>query len=311
MAETWASASLTARAYARLMTYSIVARDPATGNLGVAVQTCLMGVGAVCPWARAGVGAVATQSIVLPDYGPRMLERLARGEAVASALAELRSKDALADQRQVGVVGADGSASAFTGADTIPWAGDVQAEGLSCQANMMASPGVPEAMRDAFAQADGALHRRLFVALLAGESAGGDFRGSQSAAVIVVSGELDPEPWKGVLVNLRVDDHAAPLDELARLLDMHDAYQLLEFAERVYKDGDVDEARRAIDQATALAPHDQNILFTHAVLRLHESDPAPLRSLIARRPGTRGLLDWCLAHDEFRFDAAALEQLIE
>jgi uncharacterized Ntn-hydrolase superfamily protein len=299
------------RAYARAMTYSIVARDSTTGNLGVAVQTCLMGVGAICPWARAGVGAVATQSIVLPDYGPRMLERLARGEEVASALEELRSRDVLADQRQVGVVGADGSVTAFTGADTIPWAGDVQGDGFSCQANMMAAPGVPEAMRDAFAKAEGALHRRLFIALVAGERAGGDFRGTQSAAVIVVSGELDPEPWKGVLVNLRIDDHAAPLDELARLLDLHDAYQLLELAERVYKEGDIDGARRAVGRATALAPHDQNILFTHAVLRLHDGDPAPLRSLIARRPGTRGLLDWCVAHDEVRLDAAALGQLTE
>lgn len=293
------------------MTYSIVARDPATGNLGVAVQTCLMGVGAICPWARAGVGAVATQSIVLPDYGPRMLERLVRDEEVASALEELRSRDVLADQRQVGVVGADGSVTAFTGADTIPWAGDVQGDGFSCQANMMAAPGVPEAMRDAFAKAEGELHRRLFVALVAGERAGGDFRGTQSAALIVVSGELDPEPWKGVLVNLRIDDHAAPLDELARLLDLHDAYQLLELAERVYKEGDIAGARRAVGRAIALAPQDQNILFTHAVLRLHEGDSAPLRSLIARRPGTRGLLDWCVAHDEVRLDAAALGQLTE
>ena len=174
-----------------------------------------------------------------------VLERLARGEAVASALEGLRSEDALAEQRQVGVVGVDGSVAAFTGDDTIPWAGDVQGDGFGCQANMMAAPGVPEAMRDAYAEAGGPFHRQLLAALVAAERAGGDFRGGQSAALIVVPGELDPEPWKGVLVNLRIDDHAAPVDELARLLDVHDAYQLLELAERDYKSGDRYRRRHA------------------------------------------------------------------
>ena len=145
------------------MTYSIVARDD-DGRLGVGVQTCVMGVGAICPWARAGVGAVATQSISLPGYGPRLLDRLADGEGPQHALDELASQDELREQRQVAVVAADGAVAAFTGDTTIPHAGDVQGEGFSCQANMMASPGVPEAMRDAFVSARGPLQRRMLAA---------------------------------------------------------------------------------------------------------------------------------------------------
>jgi uncharacterized Ntn-hydrolase superfamily protein len=187
------------------VTYSIVARDD-EGRLGVGVQTCVMGVGAVCSWARAGVGAVATQAFSERGYGPRLLDRLASGETPGQALQALRAEDERREQRQVAVVAADGSVAAFTGIDTIPAAGDVQADGVSCQANMMAGEGVPEAMRQAYLASTGTLERRILAALDAAEAIGGDFRGRQSAALLVVEPTPADEPWQGVATDLRVDD---------------------------------------------------------------------------------------------------------
>jgi uncharacterized Ntn-hydrolase superfamily protein len=195
------------------MTYSIVARD-GDGRMGVAVQTCVMGVGAICPWGRAGVGVVATQAFSLAGYGPRLLDRLAAGESPAAALGVLAAADERRDQRQVAVLASDGATAAFTGSDTIPFAGDVQGDGFSCQANMMAAPGVPEAMRDAFVASDGPLRRRLLAALRA-EAAG--FRGRQSAALLVVEADVRDESW-GVAVDVRVggDRAARPAGTPAR-----------------------------------------------------------------------------------------------
>ena len=279
------------------MTYSIVARDD-DGRLGVGVQTCVMGVGAVCSWARAGVGAVATQAFSERGYGPRLLDRLASGESPGQALQALRAEDDRREQRQVAVVAADGSVAAFTGTETIPEAGDVQAEGVSCQANMMARPGVPEAMHGAYLGATGTLERRILAALEAAEAAGGDFRGRQSAALLVVNAEPADEPWQGVATDLRVDDDAAPLAALRRLVDVAEAYRLMGSGTDAAKRGDVEQAVRSAAQARELAPHDQNVLAFDAILRAHGGDLELLQRLIADHPGTIHLVDWLQGHGE-------------
>src|SRR3954471_17314870 len=204
-------------------TYSIVARDPETGELGGAVQSHWFSVGSLCVWARPGIGAVATQSVVEPAYGPNALDRLADGIRAPQALGELLAADPLAAVRQVAVVDAHGGLSAHTGQDCIPHAGHVTGEHHSAQANMMARETVPQAMSEAFANATGPLSERLFSALEAAEGEGGDVRGRQSAALVVVGPE--GEPWRRN-VDLRVEDHAEPLSELRRLLTLQRAYDL-------------------------------------------------------------------------------------
>lgn len=194
------------------MTYSIVARDPQTGELGVAVQTHQPSVGALCPFAEAGVGAVATQSIVEPRYGPRGLEAMHGGESPSEALGRLLGEDDGRELRQVAFVDVQGRVAAHTGSRCIAYAGHVLGEGFSCQANMMRNEGVPEAMAAAFTSAEGALAHRLLAALDAAEAAGGDIRGMQSAALIVVG--------EGSRLDRRVDDHDEPLRELRRLVDL-------------------------------------------------------------------------------------------
>jgi uncharacterized Ntn-hydrolase superfamily protein len=184
------------------MTYSIVARDPVTGDLGVAVQTAHLAVGGVVPWARPGVGAVATQASTELAYGPRCLDALAAGCDAAEALARAQAVDPMVALRQVGVVGADGSAASATGASCIDHAGHLVKDGFAVQANMMRNPEVWPAMATAFEESSGSLARRLLTALVAAEAAGGDARGRISAALLVVSGDAAP-PGEGPVVDLR------------------------------------------------------------------------------------------------------------
>jgi uncharacterized Ntn-hydrolase superfamily protein len=197
-------------------TYSIVALDPSTGELGVAVQSHWFSVGSLCAWARPGIGAAATQSVVEPAYGPRALDLIADGASAGDALAQLIAVDPLGAVRQVGVVDANGDVAAHTGPECIPCAGAAGGAHWSCQANMMARETVPGAMSAAFERSGGDLAERLMVALEAAEGEGGDVRGRQSAAIIVVAAE--GEPWQ-MRVQLRVEDHAEPLAELRRLYE--------------------------------------------------------------------------------------------
>lgn len=197
------------------MTYSILGRDERSGELGVAVQSRAFGVG-MCAWARAGVGAVATQSFTERGYGPRGLERLAAGESPADALAQLLEADEERDFRQVAFLAADGRTAAHTGAACIPECGHTDRAGVSAQGNMLASPAVWPAAADAFVAAEGTLAERLLAALDAAEEAGGDFRGRESAVLLVVSGDRNEKPWQPVF-DLRVDNDPEPLRELRRL----------------------------------------------------------------------------------------------
>jgi uncharacterized Ntn-hydrolase superfamily protein len=208
-----------------LLTYSIVARDSETGQLGAAVQSRAFACGSGVLWARPGVGVVATQSYAERSYGPLGLDLLQAGKTPEQALAALVTADADESVRQVAFLAGDGSAAAHTGADCIPDAGHQLGDGFSVQANIMRSASVWPAMATAFAAGSGPLARRLLAALAAAESAGGDWRGRQAASLLVVPAE--GKPWETV-VDLRVDDHEDPLGELRRLLDLHDGYEAMD-----------------------------------------------------------------------------------
>jgi uncharacterized Ntn-hydrolase superfamily protein len=270
------------------VTYSIVARDPDSGAFGVAVQTCWFAVGAIVPWARAGVGAVATQAMVEVSYGPRCLERLVGGAGAADALDAVRATDDGADIRQVAVVDATGGVSAHTGAQCIDHAGHHIGVQYSVQANMMASPAVWPAMAETYETTAGPFPARLLATLRAAEAAGGDARGRMSAALVIVDGERRENPWEGVLVDVRVDHDDQPLDTIDRLLRASDAFDHCDRGEQALFGGDAGAALVHVDRALGLLPGDENARFLRAGALILSGQPdagvAELRSLIAARP---------------------------
>lgn len=207
-------------------TFSIVARDPENGDLGIAVQSRFLGVGSVVPWARAGVGAVATQAWANVTYGAEGLALLEGGKDAAAAVAALTGADAGRDRRQVGLVDAKGRAAAFTGGDCLDWAGHRTGEGFAVQGNILAGKQVVDAMADAFAGAKGELADRLVEALAAGQRAGGDKRGMQSAALLVVRKDGGYGGNNDRYIDLRVEDGKDPIAELKRLLDLYKRVRL-------------------------------------------------------------------------------------
>ncbi|HET9323825.1 MAG TPA: DUF1028 domain-containing protein [Gaiellaceae bacterium] len=206
------------------MTYSIVARDAESGELGVGVQSRAFRAGAVVPWAMPGVGAVASQAFGEKSYGTLGLELMRAGKTAEQALAALVAADPVSSHRQVSMLTADGAAAVHTGAGCIPAAGHRIGDGVTGQANCVEGPAVWESMVDAFVGAQGPLQRRLLAALVAAEAAGGDWRGRQAAGILVVPAE--GQPWETVC-DVRVDDHDDPLAELGRLLDLHEGYTAL------------------------------------------------------------------------------------
>lgn len=265
------------------VTYSIVARDEATGELGVAVQSRAFGVG-ICAWARPGVGAIATQSFTEKGYGPRGLDLLAAGASPTDALAELVAADERREYRQVAFLSADGRTANHTGAACVPDCGHVSRDGVSAQGNMLASPAVWHAAAETFAGASGTLAERLLAALDAAEEAGGDFRGREAAALVVVSGDANEPPWQRV-VDLRVDNHPTPLAELRRLYEITAAYDRRDgFDERTNAEEEVELAR------TAGLPDDQ-VALSAAIVHLKRDDldaaAAALRPFAERDPRWR------------------------
>ena len=206
----------------RPSTFSIVACDPKTKDLGVAVESRFISVGAVVPWAEAGVGAVATQSFANTSYGPRGLALLKKGLHPKDALRQLTAKDPLAAQRQAGLVDARGRAASFTGDECFAWAGGVVGRTFACQGNILAGEEVVKGMARAFESTEGDLPVRLLAALHAGQRAGGDKRGQQSASLLVVRGKGGYGGLNDRWIDVRVDDHPAPIDELTRIFDVYD-----------------------------------------------------------------------------------------
>jgi uncharacterized Ntn-hydrolase superfamily protein len=246
-------------------TYSIVARDPETGQLGVAVQSHWFSVGELVPWAQAGVGAVATQSFIQVRYGASGLDLMQSGLDAQRALDALLKADANPGVRQVAMIDAGGSVAVHTGENCIQYAGHVVGEQFSVQANLMLNQGVPEAMATAYRQAGGSLAERMLAALEAAQSRGGDLRGKQSAAILVVSGEASGRPWEDRLVDLHIEDHPRPLQELRRLLKMHTAYEYMNRGDHALERNDVDGALAEYGRAEALLPENLEMRFWHAV----------------------------------------------
>ena len=263
------------------MTYSIVARDAATGALGVAVQSHYFCVGASVPWAEAGVGAVATQAMSETSYGPLGLDLMRGGKTAPEALRALVAADVGAAIRQVAMVDAVGNAAAHTGDHCIAEAGHRTAENVSVQANMMERGTVPDAMLAAYGAATGDLTERLLAALDAAEAEGGDIRGRQSAAILVVHGARGTPPWTARHVDLRVEDHPAPLVELRRLVTLRRAYDASDRGFERFRSGDIDGGIAEMEAGRNLAPDNAEIAFWQALALARRDIPAA-RALIAQ-----------------------------
>ncbi|MCJ7519627.1 MAG: DUF1028 domain-containing protein [Anaerolineaceae bacterium] len=247
------------------MTFSIVARDEKSGQLGVAVQTHWFAVGAICPWVEAGIGAVATQSMVEIGYGPKSLDLLRAGKTAQEALEALIGEDKNQALRQVAVVDALGRIAIHTGDRCIQAAGHRAGKGFSVQANMMKNNSVWPAMEKAYLEAKGDLSSRMLAALFAAQAAGGDIRGRQSAAMLVAEGEKSDEPWRQVLVNLRIDDHPEPLKELGRLLKINKAFDLMNEGDALLAKDLSEAAKEKYSLAVAMAPEMEELPFWQAV----------------------------------------------
>lgn len=246
-------------------TYSIVARDPETGEMGVAVQTHWFGVGRRVPWAEAGVGAIATQSFTNPSFGPRGLELIKQGKSAQQVVDELIAADEGRDFRQLAVIDHQGNVAAYTGKNCIKDAGHTLGDNFSVQANLMLNDRVWPEMAAAFEQATGHLAERMLAALEAAQKSGGDIRGKQSAAMVVVKKESSGKVWKDRIIDLRVDDHKNPVQELGRLLRVHRAYQHMNKGDQAMEDKDVDGALREYGTAQTLYPGNLEMKYWHAV----------------------------------------------
>jgi uncharacterized Ntn-hydrolase superfamily protein len=246
-------------------TYSIVARDPATGEMGVAVQSHAFAVGGGVTWAEAGVGAVATQSFIDPAYGPLGLDLMRAGRSAPEALKGLIAADDGRDVRQVAMIDASGRVAAYTGAKCIPSAGDHVGTGYSVQANLMDNDNIWPAMAKAFEASKGDLAERLLQALEAAQAAGGDIRGMQSAAILVVKGVSSGKPWQDKIFDLRVDDNLQPLVELRRLVNFQRANNLASDGDRYLEKKDYAAGLKAYAAAEALLPDFAEMAFWHGV----------------------------------------------
>jgi uncharacterized Ntn-hydrolase superfamily protein len=245
-------------------TFSIVARDSTTGELGVAVQSHWFSVGSSVTWAEAGVGAVATQSFIDPAYGPLGLDLMRAGKSASQSLAAILTADPGKDVRQVAMIDAHGDVAAHTGVKCIPAAGQIVGRNYSVQANLMLNGKIWGAMAAAFESAQGPLAERMLAALDAAQGAGGDIRGKQSAAILIVKGTSSGRPWADRLMDLRVEDHPDPLAELRRLVRLHRAYEHMNDGDLAVEKGDVDGALHHYGTAEAMFPDNLEMKFWHA-----------------------------------------------
>ncbi len=259
-------------------TYSIVARDPVTGQLGVAVQSHWFSVGTLVPWIEAGVGAVATQSFIEVSYGPLGLSLMKAGKSAPQALKALLEIDQNRDVRQVAMIDNQGRVAVFTGKSCIREAGHFIGDQFSVQANLMLKDTVWQAMANAYQSAKGDLVDRLMASLGAAQKEGGDIRGRQSAAIIVVRGQPTGQPWVDRIIDLRIEDHPNPVTELKRLVRVHRAYEHMNRGDEYMTQDDVGSALKEYSAAEQLAPENTEMVFWHAVTlasleRVEESLP--------------------------------------
>jgi uncharacterized Ntn-hydrolase superfamily protein len=246
-------------------TYSIVARDPETGEMGVAVQSHWFSVGTIVSWGEAGVGVVATQSFVNPAFGPDGLELLKSGMTADKVVDKLIAEDEGRDVRQLAVLDVNGNVKSYTGKNCIPGAGNIVGEYYSVQANLMLNDLVPDAMAKAFEESTGTLAERMMAALFAAQEVGGDIRGKQSAAILIVEGESTGKVWEDRLIDLRVEDSPEPLQELNRLLKVHQAYNHMNAGDLAVEHGDMELAMQEYSAAEKMFPDNEEMIYWHAV----------------------------------------------
>ena len=282
------SSADTGRPLRPVHTFSIVARDPVTGEFGVAVQSHWFSVGPIVAWAEAGVGAVATQSFVDPSYGKNGLELMRSGKSAPDTLKELLAKDEAREVRQVAMIDSQGRVDAWTGKNDIQAAGHIVGKDFSVQANLMLNDKVWPAMARAFESAKGDLAERMLAALDAAQLAGGDIRGRQSAALVVVTGKPTGQAWKDRTFDVRVDDSPEPLKELRRLLRLQRAYNHMNAGDLAVEKKDNEGALREYSAAEKLVPNNAEMIYWHAVAlvnmgRVDESLPL-FRKVFAMDP---------------------------
>jgi uncharacterized Ntn-hydrolase superfamily protein len=296
-------------------TYSIVARDAKTGEFGVAVQSHWFAVGPLVPWAESGVGAVATQSFIDPSYGKLGLDLMRAGRSGPDALKGLIAADDGRDVRQVALIDAQGRVAAHTGSKCIQAAGHHVGEGYSVQANLMLNDKVWPAMSKAFESTQGDLAGRMLAALEAAQAAGGDIRGKQSAALIVVSGKPSGKSWQDRVYDVRVDDHPEPVVELRRLVKLQRAYNLMNEGDLAVERKDHEGALKAYAGAGALVPDNAEMIYWHAVAlvnmkRVDESLPL-FRKAFAIDPNWKTLTPRLVGVGLLPDDKAALDQILK
>jgi uncharacterized Ntn-hydrolase superfamily protein len=281
-------------------TFSIVAHDPQTGAFGCAVQSRYFAVGAVVPWAEADVGVIATQANVNVGYGPRGIELLRQGLSAKEVLKKLQDEDTFPgkDGRQVAIIDRNGEMAVYTGPTANFWAGDKQGKNYSVQGNILTGPEVVDAMASAFEKATGTLAERLVAALEAGQQAGGDSRGRQSAAVLVVQKGAGRNINNDVAVRLHVDDHPEPIQELQRLLNIQLAMGAMQTSRAKAREGKTAEAVEEAERATKLWPKSPDTFLNLGLLRYDAGDKArALEALLEAKglnPKFRGQLEGTL-----------------
>uniref|UniRef100_A0A7V2ZID9 DUF1028 domain-containing protein n=1 Tax=Ignavibacterium album TaxID=591197 RepID=A0A7V2ZID9_9BACT len=246
-------------------TYSIVARDPETGEMGVAVQSHWFSVGSIVSWGEAGVGVIATQSFVNPSFGQRGLEMLKQGMTAQEVVDLLIESDEGRDFRQLAIVDAKGNSAAYTGSKCIPEAGHIVGDNYSVQANLMLSNLVWSEMSKAFESTDGPLAERLVAALEAAENVGGDIRGKQSAAILVVKGEATGKLWEDRYIDLRVEDNPDPISEIKRLLKVFRAYEHMNNGDLAVEKNDMKLAMDHYSAAMKMFPENLEMKYWTAV----------------------------------------------
>ncbi len=295
-------------------TYSIVARDTVTGDMGVAVQSHWFSVGSIVTWAEAGVGAVATQSFVDPAYGPLGLGLMKAGKTSQQALESLIATDPGKDVRQVAMIDVNGNVATHTGQKCIQGAGHIVGKNYSVQANLMLNDKVPAAMSQAYEGARGDLAEKMMAALDAAEAVGGDIRGKQSAAILIVKAQSTGRPWVDRVMELRVEDHPEPLKELRRLITVHRAYDHMNRGDLALEHNDVDGALREYAAAEKMFPDNLEMKFWHAVSlvnigRVKESLPM-FKTIFAKDMNWATLIPRLPASGVLNADDATLKEIL-
>lgn len=299
----------------RAHTYSVVARDPATGEMGVAVQSHWFSVGSLVSWAEAGAGAIATQSLVNVSFGPRGLELLKQGKNAQEALDTLINADDGRDVRQLAIVDAQGNIAAHTGSRCIPDAGHIIGKQFSVQANMMLNNSIWPPMADAYRNnMDLPLAERMVAALEAAQEAGGDIRGQQSAAILVVKGQSTGKVWEDRLIDLRVEDHPQPITELKRVLHVYRAYEHMNKGDEALEENDADTALSEYSTAEAMFPDNLEMKYWHAISlanlgQIAESLPL-FKAVFEQDPNWREMTTRLPAKGFLDVDEDALQRII-